>query len=66
MHIPGNLAKYLFNKRYQQFDLDRTQHFYELAGILYNPAAPVMDEQEGDILPFCEIDSEDVSNEMID
>ena len=25
-----------------------------------------MDEQEGDILPFCEIDSEDVSNKMID
>ena len=62
-HIPGNLAKYLFNKRCLQFDLDRTTHFYELAGSLYDPTAPVMDEQEVDILPQTEIDFEDLEGE---
>ena len=65
-HIPGNLARYLFNKRYQQFHLDRTAHFYELAGGLYDPTAPVMNDQEVEVLPHNEVDHEDVEAEMFD
>ncbi|KAL1492574.1 hypothetical protein ABEB36_010814 [Hypothenemus hampei] len=36
-HIPGNLAKYMFFKRWQELRLDRTTEFFRLAGQLYNP-----------------------------
>jgi hypothetical protein len=36
-HIPGNLARYMFNKRCAALKLDRTEEFFRLAGTLYNP-----------------------------
>ena len=36
-HIPGNLARYMFNKRCSDLKLDRTEEFFKLAGKLYDP-----------------------------
>ena len=36
-HIPGNLARYMFNKRCLANNLDRTEEFFRLAGTLYYP-----------------------------
>ncbi len=58
-HIPGNLARYMFNKRCQQLNLDRTEEFFRLAGKLYNPLADVQEEIER------EEDEEDLAEEML-
>ena len=60
-HIPGNLARYLFNKRCDFFKLDRTVKFFRLAGNLYNPNNIDDDEYEAD-----EEDIEDLDEEFID
>jgi hypothetical protein len=46
--------------------LDRTAHFYKLAGSLYNPVFPVMSEQKEELNPSTEIDEEDEDLEMHD
>ena len=58
-HIPGNLARYMFNKRCQQLNLDRTEELFRLAGKLYNPLADAQEEIER------EEDEEDLAEEML-
>jgi hypothetical protein len=59
-HIPGNLARYMFNKRCQLFNFDRTEEFFRLAGKLYNPLAENQVEIER------EVDEEDLTEEMLE
>ena len=59
-HCPGNLARYMFNKRCQPFNLDRTEEFFRLAGKLYNPLAENQVEIER------EEDEEDFTEEMLE
>ena len=51
---------YMFNKRCQQFNLDRTEEFFRLAGKLYNPLAENQVEIER------EEDEEDLTEEMLE
>jgi len=38
--VIGNLAKYMFLKRCQELELNKTIEFYRLAGQLYDPTKP--------------------------
>lgn len=58
-HIPGNLARYLLNKRCEDLQLDRMEEFLRIAGQLYDPTKSterkkVADDEyeEEDELPF--------------
>ena len=44
------LAKYMFFKSCKERNVDRTEEFYKLTGLLYNPAknVPKLVEDEGD------------------
>ena len=59
-HIPGNLAKYMFYKRCEQLNLDRTEEFFRLAGKLYNALDENQEEYEN------EEDEEDLTEKMLD
>lgn len=36
-HIPGNLARYIFQKYCREMEVDTTLHFLECAGSVFNP-----------------------------
>jgi len=57
-HIPGNLARYMFNKSCASQNLNRTDHFLRLAETLYDPNRPEEEENEED--------GEDLTEEMMD
>ena len=59
-HILGNLAKYMFYKRCEQLNLDRTEEFFRLAGKLYNALDENQEEYEN------EEDEEDLTEKMLD
>ena len=59
-HIPDNLARYFFNKRCLQKDLDRTVEFFRLAGNLYDPTNEDVEEYDE------ENDVDDLEEEMLD
>ena len=59
-YIPGNLAKYMFYKRCEQLNLDRTEEFFLLAGKLYNALDENQEEYEN------EEDEEDLTEKMLD
>ncbi len=57
-HIPGNLARYIFNKRCMTLQLDRTLEFFRLAGQLYDPNNNEEEEEYEDV------DREDLEEEL--
>ena len=57
-HIPGNLARYMFNKRCLTQNLDRTAEFFRLAGKLYDPTKV---ESPSNMIGDEETDSEEES-----
>lgn len=53
-NIPGNLARYIFYKRCKEFNLNKTEEFFRLAGCLYNLKNP-----NSDLINVYEEESED-------
>ncbi|KAK5648289.1 hypothetical protein RI129_003181 [Pyrocoelia pectoralis] len=51
-HIPGNLARYMFEKRCDQMGLDRAVEFLTLAGLLYRDSVEPVDEVLDDDVDF--------------
>lgn len=43
--IPGNLAIYIFFKKWGELNLNRTVEFFWLAGLLYNPLMNDIEQQ---------------------
>jgi hypothetical protein len=58
-HIPGNLARYMFNKRCTSQKLDRTLEFFRLAGQLYDP---IIEQQSNSD----EVPEEDLEEDLLD
>jgi transposase-like protein len=51
-HIPGNLARYMFNKSCYTKKIDRTVELFRIAGVVYDPNKEneiVDEEEEGDL-----------------
>lgn len=62
--ITGNLARYMFYKRCNELNLDRTAEFLKLAGQLYNPMIENLNEdnvhfEDSDLEDGVEYDSDD-------
>ena len=60
-HIPGNLARYMFNKRCDSQKLDRTDEFLRLAGQLYDPTKTKLQKVDEQPEP-----GEDLEESMLD
>ncbi len=60
-HIPGNLARYMFNKSCDSFGLDRTDEFLRMAGKLYDPTSTRDPYGDDNAEP-----EEDLDEEMLD
>ena len=55
-NIPGNLAKYMFQKKCTELNLDRNVEFFKLARALYNPSEKKDEPNPDDSLSGSDID----------